>query len=83
MHFIWRRYARSGDAPAWFYLLATAGFCALVAWAAVARDWLALALAVAMLPVCVAGGIAMQRLRTALAASSEAVRNMREERRDG
>jgi hypothetical protein len=83
MQFIWRRYARSGYAPTWFYAFAAAGFCALIAWAAAARDWLVLVLAVVMLPVCVIGGLAMQRLRTALTASTDAVRDMREERRDG
>ncbi len=36
----WRRYARSGYAPPWFYAIMAAGFMALAVWAAVQRDWL-------------------------------------------
>ena len=62
MHLLWRRYARSGYAPAWFYALMAAGFVALAVWAIVARDWL------------IAGSRVMRRLGEAVAASTERYR---------
>jgi hypothetical protein len=70
MHLLWRRYSRSGYAPAWFYALMAAGFIALVVWAAVARDWLVAAVAAAMIIATIAGARVMRRLGDAADAST-------------
>jgi hypothetical protein len=69
MQFLWRRYARSGYAPPWFYLLAAIGFLALAIWGAVQNDWLIMAIAIVMIPVTIAGSRLMQRLSIAADAS--------------
>ena len=62
MHVLLRRYARSGIAPLWFYVVMAWAFGSLAVWAAVAHDWLVLALAVAMAPVALAGRVLMRRV---------------------
>lgn len=78
MHLLWKRYSRSGHAPAWFYGLVGAGFVALAAWAVVRGDWLVAAIAAVMLPVTVGGTRLMRRLSEA----SEASRRALDGRRD-
>jgi hypothetical protein len=63
MHLLWRRYSRSGAAPPWFYFVMALGFAALAVWAIVARDWLVMALALAMIGVTAAGARIMRALR--------------------
>lgn len=62
MHLLWRRYARSGSAPPWFYGIMGAGFSALAIFALVRQDWLVAAIAVAMVAVTAGGGILMRRM---------------------
>jgi len=65
MYFLWKRYSRSGAAPPWFYAVMALGFAALAAWAIVARDWLVMALAMAMIGVTAAGARIMRSMRNA------------------
>ncbi len=65
MHLIWRRYSRSGAAPLWFYAAMALGFGALAVWAIVQRDWLVMALALAMIGVTTAGARIMRSVRAA------------------
>ncbi len=64
MYFLWKRYSRSGAAPPWFYAAMALGFAALAIWAIVARDWLVMALALAMIGVTAAGARIMRSRRT-------------------
>jgi sugar phosphate permease len=64
MHFIWRRYSRSGAAPPWFYAAMALGFAAVAIWAIVARDWLVMALALAMIGVTTIGARIMRSIHT-------------------
>lgn len=65
MHLIWRRYSRSGAAPSWFYAAMALGFAAVAIWAIVARDWLVMALALAMIGVTTIGARIMRSIRNA------------------
>ena len=60
MHLLWKRYSRSGSAPPWYYALMAMAFIALAIWAGAQRDWLVMALALAMIGVT-AGGARMMR----------------------
>jgi predicted lysophospholipase L1 biosynthesis ABC-type transport system permease subunit len=73
MHVMWKRYARSGYAPRWFYVLAAAAFVALAAWAMVEGDWIVAAIAAVMVVAAFAGGRVMRRLGEGLAESSRRV----------
>ena len=64
MHFIWKRYSRSGAAPPWFYVALALGFAALAVWAIVEGDWLVMALALAMIGITAAGARIMRSIRT-------------------
>lgn len=83
MHLLWRRYARSGYAPAWFYALIGSAFVSLVAWALFERDWLIAAIAGVMVLVTAAGGAAMARMRDAYEPSSRGEERRRIEEEDG
>ncbi len=74
MQLLWKRYARSGYAPGWFYILAAAAFVALAVWAVVEHDWVVAAIAVGMAVAAFAGGRMMRRLVEGLAESSRRVR---------
>ena len=63
MYFLWKRYSRAGAAPPWFYVAMALGFAALAIWAIVARDWLVMALALAMIGVTAAGARIMRSIR--------------------
>ncbi len=63
MNYLLRRYSRSGAAPPWFYLTMALGFAALAVWAIVARDWLVMALALAMIGVTAIGARIMRSMR--------------------
>ena len=65
MHILWKRYSRSGAAPPWFYLAMALGFAALAVWAIVQRDWLVMALALAMIGVTAIGARIMRSIRNA------------------
>jgi len=70
MSLLYRRYLRSaGYPPLWFFGLAACGFAGLAIWALVHGDWLVAALALAMVAVALAFGVASRRLARALAAS--------------
>jgi len=71
MHFVWRRYAKSGDGPPWFSVVMAIAFAALTVWAIVARDWLTAGIAAAMVIVAAAGVPLMRRLRASLERSHE------------
>lgn len=75
MQLLWKRYARSGYAPGWFYTIAAAAFVALAVWAVVERDWVVAAIAVVMVVAAFAGGRIMRRLVEGLAESSRRVRS--------
>jgi len=79
MHLLWKRYARSGYAPAWFYGLLGAGFVALATWALVRGDWLVAAIAAVMLPATVGGARLMRRLNEASEASRRALDGRRDQ----
>ncbi len=64
MHILWKRYSRSGAAPVWFYAAMALGFGALAVWAIVQRDWLVMALALAMIGVTTIGARIMRSVRT-------------------
>lgn len=81
MHLIWKRYARSGSAPPWFYALFGSGFVALTVWAIMQRDWLVASIAVAMVPVTVAGGRMVKRFALA-ARTTPLAPDTKEDRRD-
>jgi hypothetical protein len=66
MHYVWRRYAKSGYAPPWFYGAIAAGFAALCVWAIVRQDWVVAVIAAAMLPLAIGGSMLMRRFSTAL-----------------
>lgn len=83
MHLLWRRYARSGYAPAWFYALIGSAFVSLVAWALLERDWLIAAIAGVMVLVTVVGGVAMGRMRDAYESSSRGEEFRRIQEEDG
>ena len=74
MHLLWRRYARSGYAPVWFYALMAAGFVGLAVWAIIGRDWLIAGIAAAMVAVTIAGSRVMRRFSDAAAASERYAR---------
>jgi hypothetical protein len=61
-----RRYSRSGVAPLWFYAGMAIAFGGLAVWAAVERDWLALALALVMAPIALAGSQIMRRVSASI-----------------
>lgn len=63
MHLIVRRYSRSGAATTWFYALLCTGFFTMAIWGFVRQDWLAAMIALAMAPVTLAGGRAIQRVQ--------------------
>ena len=65
MHILWKRYSRSGAAPVWFYAAMALGFGALAVWAIVQRDWLVMALALAMSGVTTIGARIMRSVRNA------------------
>lgn len=73
MQFLWRRYARSGYAPPWFYALIALGFVVLATWGAFKRDWTTMAIALVMVGVTVAGSRVMRRLSAAVEASRRRV----------
>lgn len=75
MQLLWKRYARSGYAPGWFYTIAAAAFVALAVWAVVERDWVVAAIAVVMVVAAFAGGRMMRRLVEGLAESSRRARS--------
>ncbi|TAK72582.1 MAG: hypothetical protein EPO22_00420 [Dehalococcoidia bacterium] len=79
MHLLWRRYSKSGAAPPWFYAAMALGFTALAVWAIVQRDWLVMALALAMIGVTAAGARIMRSVRHAGSPTATAG----EARRDG
>ena len=82
MHLIWRRYSRSGAAPAWYYIAMALGFGALAVWAIVQRDWLVMALALAMIGATTVGARIMRSIRHAgspAATAGEARRDGRDE----
>ena len=83
MHFIWRRYARSGYAPPWYYALFAAGFVALAGWAVATGDWLIAAIAVVMALVAVAATRFTPRLRTAREESEHLLDDRSNEARHG
>jgi hypothetical protein len=62
MHLIWRRYNRSGFAPAWFYVALVVGFTALAVVGAVRGDWLVLPIALVMAGVTVLVSVVARRL---------------------
>jgi hypothetical protein len=62
MHLLWRRYARSGSAPPWFYWLIGAGFTALAIFALVREDWLVAAIAGVIIAVTAAGSVMLRRM---------------------
>ena len=64
MHILWKRYSRSGAAPVWFYAVMALGFGALAVWAIVQRDWLVMALALAMIGVTTIGARIMRSIRS-------------------
>lgn len=80
MHLLWRRYARSGYAPAWLYALIGSAFVSLVAWALFERDWLVAAIAGVMVAVTAGGGVAMGRMRDAYESASRGEERGRIER---
>ncbi len=82
MHLLWKRYARSGYAPPWFYALMVVGFAALLVWAIATQDWLVAALALVMVPVTVAGSRLMRRMGAAEAESKRALEPRKEDRHD-
>jgi len=63
MHLLWKRYSRSGAAPPWFYALMAVAFIGLAIWAGAQRDWLVMALAVAMIGVTAGGARIMRAMR--------------------
>jgi hypothetical protein len=69
MHVIWRRYARSGYAPPWYYAAFAIGFVALAGWAVIASDWLVAACASAAALASMAATRFIPRLRAAKLAS--------------
>ncbi len=79
MHLLWKRYSRSGAAPAWFYVTMALGFAALAGWAIVARDWLVMALALAMIGVTAVGARIMRSMRNVKPPATDGGRT----RRDG
>jgi hypothetical protein len=70
MHLLYRRYARSGVAPPWFYIGMALAFGALAAWAAVEGDWLVVGLAAVMAPAAFAAMRIMRRVAGALRAEA-------------
>lgn len=74
MHLIWRRYSRSGVAPLWFYAGMAVAFGALVVWATVERDWLAVVLSAVMAPVALAGSWLMRGVRDSIGGASASTR---------
>ncbi len=80
MHLIWKRYTRSGYAPALLYVAIAIAFGALAAWAATERDWLVMAIAAVMVAVTLAGSKVMHRLSEASLASR---RTLIDRRKDG
>lgn len=78
MHLLWRRYARAGYAPTWFYGAVAGAFAGLIVWAIVEGNWLVAALAAAMVIVTLAGARLMRRMGSSLAES----RRMLEARED-
>jgi len=78
MHLIARRYSRSGYAPTWFYAALCIGFAAMAVWALAQRDWLVAAIAIAMVPVTIAGSRVLRRLSE----SARAARSAKEQQED-
>ena len=78
MHLIARRYSRSGYAPTWFYAALCIGFAAMAVWALAQHDWLVGAVAIAMVPVTLAGSRVLRRLSE----SARAARREMEQRED-
>lgn len=73
MHLIWKRYAKSGYAPGWFYIIAAIAFVVVAIWGAVELDWIVAFVAIAMACTAIAGGRLMRRLSDGLAESSRRV----------
>ena len=72
MHLLWKRYSRSGTAPAWFYAAIAGAFAGLIVWGIVASNWLVAALAAAMVLVTLAGAKLLRRAGESLEASNRA-----------
>lgn len=79
MHLIARRYSRSGYAPTWFYGALCIGFAAMAVWALAQRDWLVGAIAIAMLPVTLAGSRMLRRLSESARAERSAMEQREEQ----
>ncbi len=73
MHLLWKRYARSGHAPPWFYAVMAVGFTGLAVWGAVRQDWVVAGVAAVMIAVTVVGSRVMRRLSEAAEASQKAI----------
>ncbi len=82
MNLLWRRYLRSGYAPSWFYVLVGVGFVAIAVWAVTQRDWIVMALALAMIPVTIGGGRVMGQLNASAAESRRVLREQERMRRN-
>ena len=63
MNFLWKRYSRSGSAPPWYYGLMAVAFIAVAIWAGAQRDWLVMAIAIAMVGITAGGARIMRSLR--------------------
>ena len=74
MHMLWRRYARSGRAPSWFYAILGSGFVSLLILALFEQEWLAAALAFIMAGVTVVAGLLLPRFTAGLDAPAAAGR---------
>jgi hypothetical protein len=83
MQFLWRRYARSGYAPPWFYIVLTLGFLGLAVWSGVRGDWPIMAIALVMIPVTIGGSRIMRRLNVAADASRREVDAQRKDHHHG
>jgi hypothetical protein len=81
VHLIARRYSRSGYAPAWFYAVLCIGFAAMAVWALAQRDWLVGAIAIAMVPVTIAGSRVLRRLSESARAERSATEQQEDEHR--
>ena len=61
MHLLWKRYSRSGMAPAWFYAALALGFVALAVWGAVQQNWIVVIVALVMAPIAIVGSRFIRR----------------------
>jgi len=69
MYFLWKRWARAGYLPPWFYALLALAFAALALIALAREQWLALTLAIVMITVSLVAMRFMPRLADAAEAS--------------